>query len=239
MFFGDESWHPGVVGIVAGRLAERYHKPTWIFAIHKKTGLCSGSVRSMPSAGFHVVKAMESIADLMEKFGGHGAAGGFSFSSTHLPEIQARLMAYATALQKTHGEMWIARLVYECTLPMESLSLDLAEAISQLKPFGHEFSEPLFRVEGVCSRKDILNDKKSGEPKHTVFHLRQLESDKSDTSETQPGMRVVFFGKVDHQIELEDTMECLLYLRYSQFRGEWKVDLIGKEYRHQGAENGR
>lgn len=247
LFFGDENWHPGVVGIVAGRLAERYHKPTWIFAIHKETGLCRGSVRSMPSASFHVVKAMESVGDLMEKFGGHGAAGGFSFPRAHLPEIQDRLMAYATDMQKTHGEMWVARWGYECTLPLENVSLELAEAIGQLKPFGHEFNEPLFRVGGVCSRVDILNDKKSGEPKHTVFYLRNLESDKSNTPSAksspspggQLGMRVVFFGRVDNQIEPEDVMECLLYLRYSQFRGQWKVDLIGKEYRkHQGAEEG-
>src|SRR5690606_35657187 len=74
LVFSGAGWHRGVIGIVASRLVERYHRPVFILSEDEETGLAQGSGRSIPT--FHLLQALEMMPDLFTKFGGHRQAAG-------------------------------------------------------------------------------------------------------------------------------------------------------------------
>ena len=91
LVFAGEGWHRGVVGIVASRVAERFHRP--VFVLGLENGLAQGSGRSIPV--FHLLDALEAMPDLFGKFGGHRQAAGVTMDAGKVEEFRARLRAYA------------------------------------------------------------------------------------------------------------------------------------------------
>lgn len=90
LVLSSEDWHQGVVGIVASRLSEKYACPS--FMIHLKDGVGKGSCRSY--GGFNLFSALESCADLLEGFGGHELAAGFTISEENIDAFRARMNRY-------------------------------------------------------------------------------------------------------------------------------------------------
>lgn len=162
LFLGG-SWHPGVVGIAASKLAEENWKPTWLF--ERKDGICKGSARSIP--GFDVTDAMQECKDLFLKFGGHAAAGGFSFNEQNENEIRRRLETYAGMRRDRSPKIWESSLSYDCEIPANLLHLDILKTLEDLKPFGHCFEEPKFRLSGQVIKVDYMHDKTTGHKKHS------------------------------------------------------------------------
>ena len=91
LVFAGEGWHRGVVGIVASRVVERFHRPAFVLGI--ENGVVQGSGRSI--AVFHLLEALESMPDLFTKFGGHRQAAGLTFPVDRLEEFRERFRAYA------------------------------------------------------------------------------------------------------------------------------------------------
>ncbi len=91
LVLSSENWHQGVVGIVASRLSEKYSCPS--FMIHLKDGTGKGSCRSY--GGFNLFAALESCSDLLEGFGGHELAAGFTIQEANIPAFRARMNRYA------------------------------------------------------------------------------------------------------------------------------------------------
>jgi single-stranded-DNA-specific exonuclease len=107
----NESWHQGVIGIVAGRLKEKYHRPAFTFALADDEGeLVKGSGRSIP--GFHLRDALDLIAkrepDLLAKFGGHAMAAGVTLATRDVPRFAA---AFETVAREALDENALARVV--------------------------------------------------------------------------------------------------------------------------------
>lgn len=234
-FFGSTKWHPGVVGIAAGQLARRTHKPTWVFAIDPKTRQCRGSVRSMPTTAseFNVVSAMTAAQHLFERFGGHSAAGGFCFDEKDASAIATALSTYAADLQQRSPELWQRTIAYDCALSPAHLSLELATALAQLAPFGHHYPEPLFCIAGRCTELTHLRDKLTQQPKHSILRLltKPAKAEQPGAS-SPPTLRLIFFNQVIADITAGDTVECLCHLRSSEFRQQLELNLIGSTYRH-------
>ena len=139
----DAQWHQGVIGILASRLKEKYHRPTIAFA-DAGDGVLKGSARSVP--GFHIRDALDAVAarhpELISKFGGHAMAAGLS-----LPE--ANLAAFSEAFDaevRRHlaEEDLTGRLLSDGSLAAEEFHLELARALRQAGPWGQHFPEPLF-----------------------------------------------------------------------------------------------
>src|SRR5439155_10199472 len=84
-----ENWHKGVIGLTAGRIAQKYHRPTLVISIDGDR--CAGSARSIPSINLH--EQLESVADLFTHFGGHDYACGFSLEKRNLDALRERLAA--------------------------------------------------------------------------------------------------------------------------------------------------
>jgi single-stranded-DNA-specific exonuclease len=132
-------WHPGVVGIVAGRIKERYNRPTCVAGL--SDGIARGSGRSVPGhdLGAAVIKARQS--GILLTGGGHAMAAGFSLSSACLGEFSAFLNE---RLSQARTLPTAPDLVVEASLTVSGATLELAEHVSRLAPFGRGNEEPVF-----------------------------------------------------------------------------------------------
>lgn len=134
-------WHHGVIGIVASRLVERYGVPVFIATYEdQEAQLIRGSARGIPE--FDVFDALQSCADLLEKFGGHRAAGGFSFRAKHLRQVHSRLVHYAG--QQLRPD-WLKPLItIDAQARLADLTQELYDQIDQLHPCGIQNPDPVF-----------------------------------------------------------------------------------------------
>ncbi|WP_175651184.1 single-stranded-DNA-specific exonuclease RecJ [Pseudomonas sp. Marseille-P9899] len=139
----EADWHQGVIGILASRMKERYHRPTIAFA-DAGEGMLKGSARSVP--GFHIRDALDAVAarhpQLISKFGGHAMAAGLSLPAENFP-------AFAEAFdeevrRQLREEDLTGRLLSDGTLAVEEFHLELARALRHAGPWGQHFPEPLF-----------------------------------------------------------------------------------------------
>ena len=180
-----DDWHEGVVGLVAGHLKERFHRPAIAFAPAAERGTLKGSARSIP--GFHIRDALDAVATanpgLIDKFGGHAMAAGLSLRSEVLD-------VFSEAFNAIAGE-WLDhdqlehRLLSDGELPAENLSLGFAEALEQAGPWGQHFEQPCFdgrfsvlqgRVVGEKHLKLRLQPPGSQQPIDAIaFHCEHLD----------------------------------------------------------------
>jgi single-stranded-DNA-specific exonuclease len=139
----DESWHQGVVGLVAGRIKDRLHRPVIAFA-RAEDGSLRGSARSVP--GVHIRDALDSIATrhpgLVDKFGGHAMAAGMSLPAGNLPAF--RLAFAAEMAERTDHESLTGVIHSDGELNAAELCLDTARALRGAGPWGQGFPEPVF-----------------------------------------------------------------------------------------------
>jgi single-stranded-DNA-specific exonuclease len=135
------NWHHGVIGIVASRLVERYGVPVFIGTYEDEAQQqVRGSVRSIPE--FNVFEALQFCGDILEKFGGHRAAGGFSLAAEYLDELRARLQLFAhQQLQPQHLKPLVT-IDAQANLP--DLTLTLHRQIDALHPCGIDNPDPVF-----------------------------------------------------------------------------------------------
>jgi single-stranded-DNA-specific exonuclease len=146
VFAAGAGWHPGVIGIVASRLVERYGRPACVVALDQ--GIGKGSGRSLPGLdlGNAVIAARQS--GLLVNGGGHAMAAGFTVAEDKVAELQAFLSE--RLLQMNDGKTEIARtLGIDAPLAPGAVDLALAERIAALGPFGSGNSEPRFALPGV------------------------------------------------------------------------------------------
>lgn len=136
-------WHSGVVGLVAARLKERYHRPAVAFA-DEENGLLKGSARSIP--GLHIRDALADVdarhPGLIERFGGHAMAAGLSMSPEGLPVFRAALAEEVRA--RLEPGALDGEIVSDGELPEEAMGLATAELLRDAAPWGQGFPEPLF-----------------------------------------------------------------------------------------------
>jgi single-stranded-DNA-specific exonuclease len=140
------NWHHGVIGIVASRLVERYGVPVFIGTYEDESGEhIRGSARGIPE--FHVFEALEFCADLLGKFGGHKAAGGFSLPGENLEKLRSRLRTFAhQCLQPEHLKPVVK---IDAQASLDQINLDLYRQIDALHPCGIENSAPVFWTPNV------------------------------------------------------------------------------------------
>jgi single-stranded-DNA-specific exonuclease len=159
-------WHLGVVGIVAARLVDRFHRPTIVIAMNEN-GTGKGSARTVP--GFDLYKGLASCRDLLMAFGGHPSAAGVTIREDQLPEFAERFAAVAGAwAQATQN---VPTLHVDSEVRLDEVTLRLLQEIETLHPFGAGNPEPMF----AGKRLEIMNARVVGE-KHLKMTLRQGRS---------------------------------------------------------------
>ncbi|MCJ7806763.1 MAG: single-stranded-DNA-specific exonuclease RecJ [Clostridia bacterium] len=136
------NWHHGVIGIVASRLVEKFNRPVAMIAIEGEEG--RGSARSIP--GFDITAALAENASLLERFGGHEQAAGFTIKGENIGNLRASLNQYARLNMK--DKQFNARLYIEAELDEAEIDFDLTANLEQLQPFGTANPVPLFGSRG-------------------------------------------------------------------------------------------
>ncbi|MDD4345833.1 MAG: single-stranded-DNA-specific exonuclease RecJ [Desulfitobacteriaceae bacterium] len=135
----SENWHHGVIGIVASRLVERYHRPVFIISVEGK--LSKGSARGIP--GYHVLKQLCTQAGLLERFGGHRQAAGFTIATGAIAQLKEGLNAEADKLPE---EVFQKKLTIDRFVDFSMLTESLQQELDQLAPFGYGNSGPILAV---------------------------------------------------------------------------------------------
>ena len=138
------NWHHGVIGIVASRLLERYGVPVFI-GTYEQDEQIRGSARGIPE--FHVFAALEACKDLLGKFGGHKAAGGFSFPAKNLPQLRSRLVTFANECLQIEDLKPLLKI--DAQLALNQINISLYEQILALNPCGIENPDPVFWTANV------------------------------------------------------------------------------------------
>jgi single-stranded-DNA-specific exonuclease len=144
VYYGED-WHRGVLGIVASRLVERFHRPVFVLGRNSKDGMAQGSGRSIPA--FHLLEALESMPGMFLKFGGHMHAAGVTLEAARVEEFRERFNAYAAA--RLHPEDFLPCLDIDAVLELREVDDRSVEGIFALAPFGHGHEPPLFAALGV------------------------------------------------------------------------------------------
>lgn len=154
----EPDWHQGVIGILASRLKERYHRPTIAFA-DAGDGVLKGSARSVP--GFHIRDALDAVAakhpGLISKFGGHAMAAGLSLAEANFPAF-AEAFDSEVRRQLVEDDL-TGRLLSDGILSLEEYNLELARALRNAGPWGQHFPEPLFHGAFQLVQQRLVGDK--------------------------------------------------------------------------------
>ncbi len=144
VYYG-EAWHRGVLGIVASRLVERFHRPVFVLGRNPEDGLAQGSGRSMPA--FHLLDALESMRDLFVRFGGHRHAAGVTLEAARVPEFRERLNACAAA--RLGPADFVPSIEIDGTVELRDIDEAAAAGVFALAPFGHGNPNPIFAALNV------------------------------------------------------------------------------------------
>jgi single-stranded-DNA-specific exonuclease len=163
----DETWHEGVNGIVASRLVERFNRPVVLIA-RSATGW-KGSGRSIPSFDLH--GALGACAVHLERFGGHRAAAGLSIDGEQLEAFREAFARHADAALADSDLRPVTAI--DAIVPARALTLELAQELDRLAPFGLGNPEPTLLVASV----ETVAASTVGEGKHLRFRVRQRDCD--------------------------------------------------------------
>jgi len=155
----DQSWHQGVIGILASRVKEQLHRPVIAFAPGEELGTIKGSARSIP--GLHIRDALDAVAathpDLISKFGGHAMAAGLSLPVENLARFSAAFDEQVRQLVSDEDLQGI--IMSDGELTEKELNLEFAEKLRNAGPWGQSFPEPAFDGEFEIVSKKVLGDK--------------------------------------------------------------------------------
>ena len=161
---GDESYPIGIIGLVAGKLADEFHRPSIILNLGPE--ICRGSCRSIPE--FNIVSALEKCRDLLHSFGGHPLAAGFTLTRENLAKLEERLMGLAVG-ELAHLD-FSPKLVIDAEVALSTFAGDTFNLIQELSPFGKGNPPPIF----LSRQVEVTECRNFGnQGKHLELKLRQ------------------------------------------------------------------
>lgn len=208
-FAAAENFPSGILGLAAGRISEEFYRP--VVVVERSEPLSKGSARSIPE--FHITEALDSMAELLERYGGHAAAAGFTIRTAQLPELQARLTALAR--EKLAGVTLTPTLQIDAELPLSELSWDLHQALAVLAPFGYGNPEPLF----VSRHLRVLDARAVG------VDGRHLKLFVTDGAERGRGWDAIAFRQGDWIGRLPERIDLAYNLAVNEWNGRTTLQL--------------
>jgi single-stranded-DNA-specific exonuclease len=142
LILAGENWHRGVIGLTAGRIAQKYHRPTLVISTDGDEA--AGSARSIPTINLH--EQLEQTADLFAHFGGHEFACGFALPSANIPRLRQRLEDQFESLAP---ELFRCDAAIDAALDLAAIDRTFVDAHELMQPFGAGNPQPLFLARGV------------------------------------------------------------------------------------------
>lgn len=209
----DETWHQGIVGLVASRIKDAVHRPVLAFAPESEgSAVLKGSARSV--RGLHIRDVLARIdvlhPNMITAFGGHAMAAGLSLSAD-------RLASFEQALNESiefflQGETLSNEILTDGQLPSTDINLTFAELLSDLGPWGQHFPEPLFEGRFVVEQKRVVGGA------HLKMSLRPEDG--------QAIIDAIAFGRLPENLPDSSTVKLVYKLDINHFRGNKTCQLM-------------
>lgn len=212
LVLGSDTWHPGVVGIVAGKLARRFHRPVIVVAFDQ-SGIGKGSGRSVE--GVSLVAALEACRPLLVKGGGHPMAAGLTLERTQFDAFADAFPRAVAAQSESNGPVrpyvWVDAESLLCDIDFE-----LLDAYDRLEPFGEANREPLLLLRGVTPAEPprVLKDRH-----------RRLSLHQHGTTAT-----ALWFDSASIPLP-PAPWDVLVTIQRGEWRGEERLDIFVQELR--------
>ena len=210
----SDEWHPGVIGIVASRIVEKYFRPTVMIATENGQG--KGSARSIP--GFDIYQALKRVENLMDNFGGHKYAAGLTIHSENIPEFRSRLSEVAR--ETLTDEMLIPKLWIDAEISFHEIEDNLIKLLERMAPFGPQNPRPVFSTKDL----QVVGTPTIVGKNHLKFKVRQKNI----------VMNAIGFnlGHLLYRISAGETnVEIAYVIEENEYQGKKKVQLRIKDLR--------
>ena len=208
LVLASEQWHQGVVGIVASRLSEKFSCPS--FMIHINEGMGKGSCRSY--GGFNLFSALESCSDLLDGFGGHELAAGFTIREENIPAFRARMNRFVRS--SMDGELPVSSLEVDApVLNPGAVTLAEVEHLSMLEPYGSGNPRPVLALLGAT----VDAVQAVGQGKHLKLRL----------SKGSARFDAIFFSATVEECDFTagSRVDAAFYLQTNTFRNQTSLQL--------------
>lgn len=213
-----EDWDKGVIGIVASKVLEQYHRPTVMISVDPECGVGRGSARSIRP--YDIFRAIEQRRDLFIECGGHTLAAGFSIQTEHIEELRQHLNQLAHEWMSP--EDLLPRLDIDAEVEPADITPALVDELAQMEPFGHGNPEPLFLSRGLT----ILEKRRVGsDGTHWKLTVR---------GEALPPTGCIAFGmgNYDDRFEVGDEVDMVYTPQWNKFNGRRDIQLQVHDIRH-------
>ena len=215
IFVASKDWHEGIVGLIAGKLNEKYHRPT---LVGKRNGnVVKGSARSIP--GFNITEALSKCDQFLDRYGGHELAAGFTIKEGKEKEFSKSIKEVAESM--ITNDMLIKTLNIDLLLGSESINRGLIEELDKLKPFGYGNSKPLIALTDlIVFKKNIMG--KLGN------HMKLVcKGDGIDL------ITLVFFNcnEDTEEIKINDHIDVVGDIGINSWNGNEEVQFLVKEWK--------
>jgi single-stranded-DNA-specific exonuclease len=219
---GDASWHHGIVGIVAARIAEKYHRPTFLLQI--QDGVARGSGRSIPA--FDLYRGLQHCAQWLQRYGGHKYAAGLTMDAAQLPYLQEEFIRYADdILDPSDLEPTLA---LDAIVPLQDITLGFIEQMEALAPYGAGNPTPVLGAYNVRIASTIRCLGQQGQ--HAKFQVRQGSTK----------LEVIAFQQADHvqSFAPETPLDIAFTPLLNTWQGRYNVELQLRALRPHHPANG-
>lgn len=213
LILAGHGWHAGVIGIVAGRMAEKYNRPTIIISLDE-LGVKAGTGSARSACGLDLYQALASCEQHLKSFGGHVAAAGLSIDESEVDAFRAAFFEYAE--NETSNEDRVPELCVDVEAPLSQLTMRVVKQIEQLAPFGQGNPRPV-----LCAGDVELAEtprRMGGGDRHLSIKVRQH----------QATLRGVAFGKgewADELAQVDGPIDIAFRPVINEFRGRHNVEL--------------
>jgi single-stranded-DNA-specific exonuclease len=219
LVLADPEWHPGIIGIVAGRIADKCNLPVVVIALDKlgvKPGI--GSARSVP--GFNLHAALSECHDLLDSHGGHAAAAGLKIAESNLPSFRRRFCEIAA--RELGGRGGCAELLVDAETALNCLTRQTVQQIESLAPFGHGNLRPILCASNVRLAEPPKRIGGAGRHLSMMFDQQGVK------------MRAVAFGGAEWEQELaaiDGELSIAFRPVINRYRGRTSVEIHLADWR--------
>ncbi|AYC30795.1 single-stranded-DNA-specific exonuclease RecJ [Paenisporosarcina cavernae] len=214
LVIAKSGWNPGVVGIVASKLVDKYYLPTVILGIDDEKGIAKGSARSIE--GFHLFNELSKNGDILPHFGGHPMAAGMTLQKEDVDELRTRLNDQAQHVLSDTDLIPIEKIDITLTLP--EISVKEIESFQQLKPFGMDFPKPIFHIQ----ESEVASIRKIGS---TSQHVKMVVESNGATLDC-----IAFFKSyLADELYPETKISLIGDLQINEWNGKKNAQLLVKD----------
>ncbi|MGB7159436.1 MAG: DHHA1 domain-containing protein [Tepidisphaeraceae bacterium] len=207
-------WHPGVIGIVASRIVDRFNRPTIVIALNGD-GVGQASGRSI--LGFHLTRALDACADLLLGYGGHEMAAGLKIDATNLESFRQRFCQYASTMLEP-GQL-VPELKLDSTAELAQVTTSLVADLARIGPFGMGNRKPLLVARGLELAAPPRRVGKTGD--HLQLYVRQGKR----------SMKCIAFGygAMFDQLRAGTVLDVAFEPTLNEYNGNVSVELTVKD----------